>query len=105
MEPLDATAKLAALAQATRLQVFRLLVEAGPEGRNAGAIAEKLRAAVAALAIPSDQAAGEHLHASIAVSPAPAGEPLAVILDRVDRALHRAKQSGRNCVIVARPDI
>ncbi|MFO1344603.1 GGDEF domain-containing protein [Casimicrobium huifangae] len=82
-----------------------LLWQPGMAASNAGAIAEKLRAAVAALAIPSDQAAGEHLHASIAVTQAPAGEPLVSVLDRVDRALHRAKQSGRNCVIVARPDI
>ncbi len=77
----------------------------GMAAGSASAIAEKLRAVVTALSIPSDQAAGEHLHASIAVTPAPMGEPLASVLDRVDRALHRAKQSGRNCVIVARPDI
>ena len=34
---------LAALAQATRLSIFRLLVEAGREGMSAGAIAEKLK--------------------------------------------------------------
>ena len=33
---------LAALAHDSRLKVFRLLVEAGPEGLAAGAIAEKL---------------------------------------------------------------
>jgi ArsR family transcriptional regulator len=33
---------LAALAQETRLAVFRLLVAAGPNGINAGAIAERL---------------------------------------------------------------
>jgi DNA-binding transcriptional ArsR family regulator len=33
---------LAALAQETRLRVFKLLVEAGPEGKAAGAIAESL---------------------------------------------------------------
>ena len=49
MDPLDATAKLAALAQATRLQVFRLLVEAGLEGLNAGAIAEALGVPAATL--------------------------------------------------------
>ncbi len=38
----DATLALAALGQATRLSVFRLLVEAGPEGRKAGDIAEAL---------------------------------------------------------------
>lgn len=35
-----ATQALAALAQETRLSIFRLLVEAGPEGMNAGTIAE-----------------------------------------------------------------
>ncbi|MDP3030623.1 MAG: metalloregulator ArsR/SmtB family transcription factor [Rhodocyclaceae bacterium] len=34
--------RLAALAQETRLAIFRLLVEAGPEGMNAGAIATAL---------------------------------------------------------------
>jgi DNA-binding transcriptional ArsR family regulator len=33
---------LAALAQATRLAVYRLLVEAGPQGLAAGAIGERL---------------------------------------------------------------
>lgn len=37
-----ATGKLAALAQETRLCIFRLLVEAGPVGMYAGAIAEAL---------------------------------------------------------------
>lgn len=40
MKITDATQALAALAQETRLAIFRLLVEAGPEGMNAGAIAE-----------------------------------------------------------------
>src|SRR5688572_22447665 len=38
----EATIALAALGQATRLSVFRLLVEAGPEGRMPGEIAEAL---------------------------------------------------------------
>lgn len=42
MEIKDATLALAALGQATRLSVFRLLVEAGPEGRMAGDIAQAL---------------------------------------------------------------
>lgn len=33
---------LSALSQETRLQVFRMLVQAGPEGLTAGAIAERL---------------------------------------------------------------
>lgn len=42
MEIKDATLALAALGQATRLSVFRVLVEAGPEGRMAGEIADAL---------------------------------------------------------------
>jgi ArsR family transcriptional regulator, arsenate/arsenite/antimonite-responsive transcriptional repressor len=42
MEKTDAVAALAALAQDNRLDVFRLLVQAGPEGMPAGAVAEAL---------------------------------------------------------------
>jgi ArsR family transcriptional regulator len=42
METNDAVAALAALAQDNRLDVFRLLVQAGPEGLAAGAVAERL---------------------------------------------------------------
>jgi ArsR family transcriptional regulator, arsenate/arsenite/antimonite-responsive transcriptional repressor len=45
MERTDATAALAALAQDNRLDVFRLLVQAGPEGMSAGAVAEALELA------------------------------------------------------------
>ena len=38
----EALAALAALAQASRLDVFRLLVEAGPDGMPAGSVAEAL---------------------------------------------------------------
>jgi ArsR family transcriptional regulator, arsenate/arsenite/antimonite-responsive transcriptional repressor len=42
MEINSATTVLAALGQPTRLAIFRLLVEAGPDGRKAGEIAEAL---------------------------------------------------------------
>ena len=42
METKTAVQALAALAQETRLAVFRLLVEAGPEGMPAGEIAAEL---------------------------------------------------------------
>eukprot|EP01037_Dinobryon_pediforme_P005734 gene5734-5797_t len=42
MEKLYAVAALAALAQETRLDIFRLLVEAGAEGMPAGLIGERL---------------------------------------------------------------
>ncbi len=40
METLDAVAALAALAQESRLAVFRLLIQAGPAGMAAGKISE-----------------------------------------------------------------
>ena len=42
MEKTDAIAALAALAQDNRLDVYRLLVQAGPEGMPAGAVADAL---------------------------------------------------------------
>ena len=42
MEQADAINAFAALAQDTRLTVFRLLVQAGPDGLTAGAIARHL---------------------------------------------------------------
>jgi DNA-binding transcriptional ArsR family regulator len=43
MEKSDAIAALAALAQDNRLDVFRLLVKAGPAGLAAGEVARKLK--------------------------------------------------------------
>jgi ArsR family transcriptional regulator, arsenate/arsenite/antimonite-responsive transcriptional repressor len=42
MEKTDAVSALAALAQDNRLDVYRLLVQAGPDGMPAGAVAEAL---------------------------------------------------------------
>jgi DNA-binding transcriptional ArsR family regulator len=42
MEIKNAVTALGALAQETRLQIFRLLVQAGPEGLSVGKIAEQL---------------------------------------------------------------
>ncbi|HZR72725.1 metalloregulator ArsR/SmtB family transcription factor [Bradyrhizobium sp.] len=42
METTDAVTALAALAQENRLEIFRTLVEAGPDGMAAGHIAETL---------------------------------------------------------------
>jgi len=42
MEKTDAVTALAALAQDNRLEMFRLLVQAGPDGMPAGAVAEAL---------------------------------------------------------------
>jgi DNA-binding transcriptional ArsR family regulator len=45
MKKHDAVAALAALAQDNRLDVFRLLVEAGPQGLSAGNVANALKLA------------------------------------------------------------
>ena len=45
MKNSDAVAALAALAQDSRLDVFRLLVQAGPDGLGAGQVAAKLKLA------------------------------------------------------------
>ena len=44
MDKIKAIAALSALGQDTRLEVFRLLVKAGPEGLPAGEIGTRLRA-------------------------------------------------------------
>jgi ArsR family transcriptional regulator, arsenate/arsenite/antimonite-responsive transcriptional repressor len=55
MDKTSALAALAALAQEHRLDVFRLLVEAGPDGMPAGAVAEALRLAPNALTFHFDR--------------------------------------------------
>src|SRR3954467_10119908 len=55
MEKTDAVAALAALSQDNRLDVFRLLVQAGPEGLAAGAVAERLALAPNTLSFPFDR--------------------------------------------------
>ena len=50
MEKTAALAALAALAQETRLEIYRLLVQAGPEGLPAGHIGERLGLPSATLA-------------------------------------------------------
>lgn len=64
MNASQAVDKLAALAQETRLAIFRLLVEAGPQGVNAGAIAAALD-----LAAPTLSFHIAHLARSGLVSP------------------------------------
>lgn len=49
METKQAVQALSALAQDTRLAIFRLLVQAGPEGKAAGQIGDKLHLAPATL--------------------------------------------------------
>lgn len=64
-------------------------------------IAERVRSAVKALAIPHEQVgAGGVVTVSIGVAsqvPGP-GHAIQALLDRADKALYRAKSEGRNCV-------
>lgn len=55
MEKTDTLTALAALAQENRLDVFRLLVQAGPDGLAAGAVAEKLSLAPNTLSFHFDR--------------------------------------------------
>ena len=55
MEKTAAIAALAALAQDSRLDVFRLLVRAGPDGMPAGQIGERLGLAPATLSFHLNQ--------------------------------------------------
>ena len=61
MENTDAVAALAALAQDNRLDVFRLLVKAGPEGMPAGEIATALNLAPNTLTFHFDRLRGAGL--------------------------------------------
>ena len=49
MKPAQVVKALAALAQTTRLAIFRLLVSVGPEGMAAGQISKKLKVSPATL--------------------------------------------------------
>lgn len=64
METHDAVARLSALAHPSRLAVFRLLVQSGPEGLAAGAIAEALEIAPPTLSFHLAQLARAGLVAS-----------------------------------------
>ncbi len=55
MKNAQAVSALAALAQDSRLDVFRLLVEAGPDGMQAGQVAAKLKLAPSALTFHFDR--------------------------------------------------
>src|SRR5712691_9380388 len=61
MEKSDAVAALAALAQDNRLDIFRLLVQAGPEGLSAGRVAEVLDLAPNTLTFHFDRLRGAGL--------------------------------------------
>lgn len=64
METKEAVNALAALAQETRLSVFRLLVQAGPEGVAAGVISDQLSVSPATLSFHLKELAHAGLVAS-----------------------------------------
>jgi len=74
---------------------FLLLCPSTDRG-GALAVAEKLRAAVAAEPFADDIA----LTVSLGVAVSAGGEPLDAVLDRADRALYAAKDAGRNRVVL-----
>lgn len=55
MEKTEVIAALAALAQETRLDIFRLLIEVGPAGLSAGRISERLGLPAATLSFHLNQ--------------------------------------------------
>jgi DNA-binding transcriptional ArsR family regulator len=61
MKTTDAVRQLGALAQETRLAIFRALVQAGPEGLPAGAIAEAVGAPASTLSFHLKELAGSGL--------------------------------------------
>jgi ArsR family transcriptional regulator len=61
METSNAVAALVALAQDNRLDIFRLLVQAGPEGMAAGRVAEELDLAPNTLTFHFDRLRGARL--------------------------------------------
>jgi diguanylate cyclase (GGDEF)-like protein len=71
-------------------------------GASAMNIAEQLRVSVAESTLALEgRTAG--LRISVGATPVPDTDSFVAALDRADRALRRAKQNGRNCVVVARP--
>ncbi|MBC7708958.1 MAG: sensor domain-containing diguanylate cyclase [Rhizobacter sp.] len=71
-------------------------------GASAMAVAEQLRLGVADDGQIVHTPLQSALRISVGATAVPATEPFASALDRVDRALMRAKQNGRNCVVVAK---
>jgi DNA-binding transcriptional ArsR family regulator len=61
MKTTEAVRQLGALAQETRLAIFRALVQAGPEGLPAGAVAEAVGAPASTLSFHLKELAGSGL--------------------------------------------
>ena len=71
-------------------------------GTSAMTVAEQLRVSVAENP-PTIEGFASAVRISVGATPVPDTDSFVAALDRADRALRRAKQNGRNCVVVARP--
>lgn len=73
--------------------------------QEAGAVAERIRANVAAaqLRLPSDKALSIQVSLGAACAPHPQLALLDQLLNQADQALYRAKADGRNCVCLFSP--
>src|SRR5205823_4232022 len=69
---------------------------------GAHAIAERIRKAVGATSHPTEQGAIQ-VTVSIGLATSPPGDSAEAVLEAADKALYRAKQGGRNRVVVANP--
>ena len=79
---------------------FALLMPATPLDA-AGNVAERVRQAIEDLVI---EAEGKELRATVSIGVASGAETLEELIRRADRALYRAKDAGRNTVMVAEED-
>jgi diguanylate cyclase (GGDEF)-like protein len=80
-------------------EFMAVLPDAGPE--PALRVAERLRQAIAEMKIADPAAPGGlSVTVSIGVASAKAGETPEALMGRADAALYRAKQAGRNRVVV-----
>jgi diguanylate cyclase (GGDEF)-like protein len=65
-----------------------------------GALAEHLRSAIAALALPHPAAPLARVSISLGATQARPEEPADLLIQRADAALYRAKAAGRDCCVV-----
>ena len=78
-----------------------VVVLPGAGSSEAHGVAERVRLAMEAMAVPALR--GEGMTVSLGVSAWLAHEPMHIALDRADAALYAAKRDGRNRTVVARP--
>ena len=71
------------------------------DASGASVVAERLRAAVAGQTMSADAVTSFHVTISIGVAASSPNDTTASLLDRADRAMYAAKNSGRNTVRVA----